>query len=64
MHLTNYAINKNNQLWSFDLSTNSFQVLADLGNEVDELTDVNDSHLLMTIQVAAKKEVVELTIGD
>ena len=58
-----YDINKNNQLWSYDLATGAFKILGTLNDGVDYLTDVNQSELLMTIQVAAKKEVVELTVS-
>lgn len=59
-----YAINKENQLWSYDLNSEIFTVLGLVSDDVDYLTDVNQSQLLMTVQVAAKKEVVELTVSD
>ncbi len=59
-----YAINNQNQLWSYDLNHEIFTVLGDVSEDVDYLTDINATQLLMTIQVAAKKEVVELTVSD
>lgn len=59
-----YAINTENQLWSYDLDNETFKILGEVGNDVDSLTDINQSQLLMTIQVAAKKEVVELSLSE
>ena len=59
-----YAVNSEGQLWSYDLNSEVFQVLGDLGGDVDYLTDLNQTQLLMTIQVAAKKEVVELSVSE
>lgn len=59
-----YAINSKNQLWSYDLNKETFEVLGDVGEDVDYLTDINQTELLMTVKVSAKKEVVELSIGD
>jgi DNA-binding winged helix-turn-helix (wHTH) protein len=60
---TIYDINDNNQLWSYDLNNDDFKILGEVGNDVDYLTDINQTQLLMTIQVSAKKEVVELTLS-
>lgn len=59
-----YAIDEDHRLWSYDLMTDTFALLADVGKAVDSITDVNPTHLLFTVQVAAKKEVVELTVGQ
>ncbi|GAA6154141.1 winged helix-turn-helix domain-containing protein [Pseudoteredinibacter isoporae] len=59
-----YAITTQNQLWSYDLDTETFTVLGKLGKEVDYLTDVRDGQVLMDIQIAAKKEIVELVLGE
>ena len=59
-----YAINIENRLWSYDLDNDTFKILGDVGKGVDYLTDVNDTQLLMSIQVSAKKEVVELSISE
>lgn len=59
-----YAINDDNQLWSYDLNTDTFEVIAEFGPEVDNLSDITRDQLLMTVQVSAKKEVVELTLAD
>ncbi|MGJ8662785.1 MAG: winged helix-turn-helix domain-containing protein [Marinicella sp.] len=60
---TIYAINSNHQLWSYNLMNDSFIVLGEVHADVDYLTDVKHNDLLMTIQVAAKKEVVELIVS-
>ncbi|WP_253038968.1 winged helix-turn-helix domain-containing protein [Pleionea sp. CnH1-48] len=61
---TIYCIDRKNQLWSYDLNTQSFAILGEVKQGVDYLTDVNQSHLLMTFQVSAKKEVVELSLEE
>ena len=59
-----YAINSENQLWSYDLSDDSFKILGEVDKDVDYLTDINQTQLLMTIRVSAKKEVVELSLSE
>lgn len=59
-----YSINDENKIWSYNIDTDLLSILADVGKSVDYLTDANQTHLLMTIQVAAKKEVVELSVSD
>lgn len=59
-----YSVNKENKIWSYNIDTKVFSILADAGKSIDYLTDANQTHLLMTIQVAAKKEVVELSVSD
>ena len=58
-----YDINDDNQLWSYDLNNDDFKILGEVGDDVDYLTDINQTQLLMTIQVSAKKEVVELSLS-
>lgn len=57
-----YGINKQNQLWSYGLNEDKFDILADLPSNVDYLTDIDNSQLLMSIRVSARKDVAELTI--
>lgn len=57
-----YSINDSFQLWSYNIDTLEFKVLAQLPDEVDYITDVNDSHILLTYRIAARKDVVELTL--
>ena len=59
-----YSINEEEQLWSYDLDEETFEVLGAVTQDVDYLTDINESQLLMTIQVSAKKEVVELSESE
>lgn len=59
-----YAINGEGRLWSYDLDSDSFHVLGQVTQDVDYLTDVSQTQLLMTIRVAAKKEVVELALRE
>jgi hypothetical protein len=59
-----YDINDDNQLWSYDLNNDDFKILGEVSDDVDYLTDINQTQLLMTIQVSAKKEVVELSLSE
>ena len=37
---------------------------GEVGEDVIALTDINQTHLLMTTKVSAKKEVIELSLGE
>ncbi len=57
-----YSINESDQLWSYDLSTQAFKIIARVSEDVNYLSDISQSEILMTVRIAAKKEVVELSI--
>lgn len=59
-----YAINEDHQIWSYDLDTAAFEVLGEVNQDIDYLTDINEDELLMSLKVSAKKEVVELVLGE
>lgn len=59
-----YAINSENFVWSYDLNNESFKILGEVSNDIDNLTDINDTQLLMTLRVSEKKEVVELSLSE
>ncbi|MBV1909398.1 MAG: winged helix-turn-helix domain-containing protein, partial [Kangiellaceae bacterium] len=59
-----YGINEDFQLWSYDLIKESFEILGDAPNNVDDITDVNQTDFLLSIRISAKKEVAELTLSD
>ena len=59
-----YAINSNNQLWSYDLNSDLFNILGHISEEVDYLTDINQAQILMKVRVFEKKEVVELSLSE
>jgi len=60
-----YAINEENQLWSYNLDSDTLNILGEVNEDVDYLTDISQSQsqLLMTIRVTSKKEVVELSLS-
>ena len=58
---TLYGVNRDNRLWSYDLQSRELKRLAALPVGLDYLTDVNETHLLVSIQETARKEVVELS---
>lgn len=57
-----FGVNKENQLWRYDFVSEQFDILAELGPDIDYITDIKGDELLATIVVAAKKEVVELSL--
>jgi transcriptional activator of cad operon len=59
-----YGINDDFQLWSYALNEERFEIIGELPNNVDYLTDINQTLILMTVRVSAKKEVVELTLSE
>ena len=59
---TLYGINDNFQLWRFTLESGALELLGQLPDTVDYITDVNDEAILLTLRVAARKDVVELTL--
>jgi len=59
-----YSINGEDQLWSYDLDDQSFEVLGTVAQDIDYVTDINQTQLLMTRQVSAKKEVIELSTSE
>jgi len=59
-----YGVNEDYQLWTYDLEQQLFTHLGTLPASIDYLTDIHKDNLLLTYVVAAKKEIVELTLGD
>jgi len=59
-----YGINQNNRLWSYDLDKEGFETIRELDENVDYLTDINQTHSLVELRISAKKEVVELSLSD
>ena len=57
-----YGINNDFQLWSYALNEELFEIIGQLPNNVDDLTDINQTEVLMTVYISSKKEVVELTL--
>ncbi len=59
-----YGINEEFQLWSYDLNEDIFELLGNTPKKVDSLTDINQTDILLTMRIAAKKEVAELILTD
>lgn len=57
-----YGINDDFQLWSYGIESQQFTLMAQLPDTVDDITDANQHTLLMTMRIAARKDVVELTL--
>ena len=57
-----YGINNDSQLWSYALNEEEFEIIGELPNNIDDLSDINQTKLLITVRVSAKKDVVELTL--
>ncbi|MBD1582618.1 winged helix-turn-helix domain-containing protein [Pseudoalteromonas sp. S16_S37] len=58
---TIFGVNDDLQLWSYTLDNNEYKVLGNAPSNLDFLTDTNGSELLMSVQIASRKEVIELT---
>lgn len=61
---TIYGINDELQLWSYNLKSEDFKALGKLSNDIDYITDVNHENLLLSVKIAARKEVVELSYRE
>jgi DNA-binding winged helix-turn-helix (wHTH) protein len=59
-----YGVNENFQLWSYSLIEDSFQLIGTVPTNVDELSDIKQKQLLMSVRISAKKEVAELILND
>ncbi|MEQ3696087.1 MAG: winged helix-turn-helix domain-containing protein [Pseudomonadales bacterium] len=59
-----YGINEDGQLWSYNLDTEVFTIIRQMPERIDYLDDVSETDVLVTVRVAAKKEVVELFYTD
>jgi len=59
-----YGINEEFQLWYYNLNDSSFEILGNTPINVDYLTDINQSDILLSIRISAKKEVAELYLKD
>ncbi|MBX2847167.1 MAG: winged helix-turn-helix domain-containing protein [Acidiferrobacterales bacterium] len=55
-----YNVSRENQVWSYDLETGKYTDLGRVTDSVNYLSDVKDAEFLVTVEVAARKEVVEL----
>lgn len=59
-----YSINDSFQLWSYDLNKDKFEILGDIPRNIDSLTDINQTDILISVRISAKKEVAELILSD
>jgi len=46
------------------LKSEDFKALGKLSNDIDYITDVNHENLLLSVKIAARKEVVELSYRE
>ncbi|GHA19821.1 hypothetical protein GCM10008090_31930 [Arenicella chitinivorans] len=61
---TLYGVNEDFQLWTYKLKHQEFTLLNFLPENIDYLTDARNDLLLLTYVIAAKKEIVELTLAE
>jgi len=59
-----YGINNEFQLWSYDLNNTHFELLGNMPTNIDSITDMNQTDILLTMRITAKKEVAELTLNE
>lgn len=60
---TLFGINKDYQLWSYDLTNQALEFHNVLPKNTDYLTDIHGDQVLVSYVIAAKKEIVELEIN-
>ena len=59
-----YGINEGNQLWSYSLDEEVFEIIGKVSSNIDYITDLKQDEVLMTLRIASKKEVAELTLAN
>ena len=59
-----YSVNDKNKLWSYDLDTSLFEIIREMPENIDYLTDISETLLLLELRISAKKEVVELSTNE
>ncbi|PKI14309.1 winged helix-turn-helix domain-containing protein [Colwellia sp. 12G3] len=59
-----YGINDDFQLWSYALNEELFTIIGALPRNVDNLTDINQTQVLMTVRISSNKEVAELYLRE
>jgi len=59
-----FGINEEFQLWSYDLKQDTFEIIGNTPDNVDYLTDINQTDLLFSVRITAKEEVAELILAD
>jgi hypothetical protein len=57
-----YGLNENLELWSYHLNSEEFSTLGGLPSNTDEITDVDETQLLISVRISASKEVAELSL--
>ncbi|MGJ8680232.1 winged helix-turn-helix domain-containing protein [Paraglaciecola sp.] len=57
-----YGVNGKLALWSYDLNSEEFKTLGNLPKNTDEITDVDETQLLISVRISARKEVAELSL--
>lgn len=59
-----YGINADFQLWSYALNDNAFKIIGNIPEKIDYITDINQTDILLTMRIAAKKEVAEIILAN
>ena len=59
-----YGVNEDFQLWSYDLNKSTFEILGNVPEKIDYITDINQTDILFSIRITAKKEVAEIILND
>ncbi|QBY03967.1 transcriptional regulator [Thalassotalea sp. HSM 43] len=59
-----YGINADFQLWSYALDDKTFNIIGNMPEKLDYITDINQTDILLTMRIAAKKEVAEIILAN
>ncbi|MBE1301402.1 MAG: hypothetical protein GJ680_16060 [Alteromonadaceae bacterium] len=58
------GVNRDAQLWSYDIDSGQFMGLAQFPKGFRYLTDIKDNQILFTTVISEKKEIIELSLVD
>lgn len=59
-----YSINKSKRLWSYHVDSDTFAVITEVSENIDYLTDINDREFILPLTIAAKKEMIEVSLRE
>ena len=59
-----YGINTDFQLWRYAFNDQTFNIIGHVPKKIDNITDINQTDILLTLRIAAKKEVAEIILTD
>ncbi|GAB3029231.1 winged helix-turn-helix domain-containing protein [Bowmanella dokdonensis] len=59
-----YGLDRDNQLWRYELATDKFETIAQVHKDVIYISDVKSDQMLATKFIGGRRELVELSVSD